>query len=154
MPNSRRGLARITVAHLRSLTESEALRQPPIIREHDGGITRCWLEDGEVRSRDIAAADLREPGGGLPALETLLAATRERFGDLLPRLAAEAGRPGPDLDGIERALRDSSHAGARRGAEGDPGGSGQEASEPALRGLRPGDGPSPPRRQELHDSPC
>ena len=47
--------------------------------------------------------------------EPLLSATRERFSDLMPKLTAEAGRPVPDLDSIERALRDGSHA---RGAMG------------------------------------
>ena len=100
-----------TVAYLRSLSADEAAVQPPLVRKHAEGFTRYWLEDdGEVRCRDITAAELPQPGGGLSALETLLSATRDLFGDLLPQLAAEVGRPGPDLDSIERALRDGAHA--------------------------------------------
>ena len=91
------------VSYLESLSAEEAAGHPPVVLEHDGGRTRYWLEDGEVRSCEVG-------GDGLPALEKLLSAARDRFGDLLPRLAAEAGRPGPDLDSIELALRDGSHA--------------------------------------------
>ena len=91
-----------TVAYLPSLTEDEASWLLPMFREHDGGFTQYWLEDGEVCCRDITAAELPRSGGSLSALETLLSATRERFGALLPKLTAEAGRPVPGLDSIER----------------------------------------------------
>ena len=99
-----------TVAYLQSLSADEAAVHPPLVRAHADGFTRYWLEDGEVRYRDITVAELPQPGGGLSALETLLSATREQFGTLLPKLTAEVGRPGPDQDSIERALRDGAHA--------------------------------------------
>ena len=66
-----------TVAYLRGLSADEAAVQPPLVRAHGEGFTRYWLEDGEVRCRDIMAAELPHPGGGLSALETLVSATRE-----------------------------------------------------------------------------
>ncbi len=104
-----------TVAYLRSLNGEEKAVHPPAFRAHGDGFTRYWLEDGEVRCRDVTAAGLPSSGAGVSALETLLSAARERFGDLMPKLAAEAGRPVPDLDSIGRALRDGSHASGAMG---------------------------------------
>ncbi len=61
-----------TVAYLRGLSADEAAVQAPLVRAHADGFTRYWLEDGEVRCRDITAAELPQPGGGSSALETLL----------------------------------------------------------------------------------
>ena len=102
-----------TVAYLKGLTESEAAVHPPVIREHGGGFTQYWLEGGEVRSRDITEDELplagfRPDGGPLPAL---LAAVSAEFGPQLPKLAADLASGVPDLDGVERALRDSSLGG-------------------------------------------
>ncbi len=36
------------------LPEDEAAAHPPPVRRHAGGFTRCWIEGGEVRSRDVA----------------------------------------------------------------------------------------------------
>ncbi|MDE0521188.1 MAG: hypothetical protein OXH79_04450 [Boseongicola sp.] len=107
-----------TVAYLNSLTESEAAVHPPVIREHGGGFTQYWLEDGEVRSRDITKDELplagfRPDGGPLPAL---LAAVSAEFGPQLPKLAADLASGVPDLDGVERALRDSSLGGGAEAA--------------------------------------
>ncbi len=103
-----------TVAYLWSLTEVETLRFLPMFLGHEGGFTKYWLEDVEVRWCDIPAGELPQSGGSsgdrMSALETLLLATRERFGDLLEMLATEVVRPVPDLDSIERAIRDVSYA--------------------------------------------
>ena len=99
-----------TVAYLRGLTDEEAAVHPPMFRRHGDGCIEYWLEGGEVRCREVAASSLPQPAGGPAVLETLLSAVRDRFGDLLPKLAAEADRPVPDLDSIELAIRDGSHA--------------------------------------------
>ena len=101
------------VAYLESLTEDEAAVHPPVVRRHGEGFTRYWLEGDEVRSRDIGRdglplAGLRPDGGPLPAL---LAAVSAEFGPRLPRLASDLASGVPDLDGVERALRDSSLGG-------------------------------------------
>ena len=96
------------VAYLRSLNEVETSRLPPMFREHEGGFTKYWLEDGEVRWRDITAFEFPKSGWGsggrMSALETLLSATRGAVGGLLETLVAEAGRLVPDLNSIERAI--------------------------------------------------
>ncbi len=102
-----------TVACLEALTESEAAVHPPVIREHGGGFARYWLEGGAVRSRDITEDELplagfRPDGGPLPAL---LAAVSAEFGPQLPKPASDLASGVPDLDGVERALRDSSLGG-------------------------------------------
>ena len=43
-----------------------------MFHEHVGGFIQFWLEDGDVRCRDITAVALPQSGGGLSALETLL----------------------------------------------------------------------------------
>ena len=98
-----------TVAHLEGLGEEGAA----VLREHEGGYTRYWLEDGEVRSRDITDAELPlagfgPVGGPLPAL---LGAVSAEFGPRLPKLAAELASGAPDLDSVERVLRDGSLGG-------------------------------------------
>ncbi len=82
------------------LPEDEAAAHPPPVRRHAGGHTRCWIEGGEVRRRDVA-------GDGTP--EALPAAVPAEFGPLPPRLAAGPGVPDPDGGG--RALRDASPGG-------------------------------------------
>ncbi len=86
------------VAYLEGLGEEGAA----VVRPHDGGHTRYWLEDGEVRSLDIAG------DGPLPAL---LEAVSAEFGPRMPKLAADLASGAPDLDGVERALRDASLGG-------------------------------------------
>ena len=86
---------------------------PPVVRGHDGGFTQYWTGGGEVRSRDITEdalplAGLRPGGGPLPAL---LAAVPAEFGPRLPRLAADLASGVPDLDAVERALREASPVG-------------------------------------------
>ncbi len=39
---------------LEGLPEDEAAVHPPPVRRHADGLTRCWIEDGQVRSRDVA----------------------------------------------------------------------------------------------------
>ena len=90
------------VAYLESLTEDEAAVHPPVVRRHGEGFTRYWLEGGEVRSRDVV-------GDGAP--EALLEAVSAEFGPPLPRLAADLASGAPDLDAVERALRDASLGG-------------------------------------------
>ena len=90
------------VAYLEGLTEDEARVHPPLVRAHDGGFTRYWIEGGEVRSRDVAGDGLEHDiAGAVPA----------EFGPLLPRLAADLASGAPDLDAVERALRDASLGG-------------------------------------------
>ena len=91
-----------TVAYLEGLPEGEAAAHPPLVRAHDGGFTRYWVEGGEVRSRDVV-------GDGAP--EALLEAVSAEFGPPLPRLAADLASGAPDLDAVERALRDASLGG-------------------------------------------
>ena len=98
-----------TVTYLEGLGEEGAA----VLRKHEGGYTRYWLEGGDVRSRDITEAELplagfRPDGGPLPAL---LAAVSSEFGPQFPKLAAELASGVPDLDSVERALRDSSLGG-------------------------------------------
>ena len=56
------------VAYLEGLTEDEARVHPPLVRAHDGGFTRYWIEGGEVRSRDVAGDGLEHDiAGAVPA---------------------------------------------------------------------------------------
>ena len=98
-----------TVAYLEGLGEEGAA----VLRAHEGGHTRYWLEGGEVRSCDITEDELPlagfgPVGGPLPAL---LGAVSAEFGPQLPKLAADLASGTPDLDGVERVLRDSSLGG-------------------------------------------
>jgi hypothetical protein len=86
------------VAYLEGLGEEGAA----MVRPYEGGHTRYWIEGGEVRSLDVAE------DGPLPAL---LAAVSAEFGPQMPRLAAELASGVPDLDGVERALRDAALGG-------------------------------------------
>ena len=98
-----------TVAYLEGLGEEGAA----VLREHEGGYTRYWLEGGEVRSCDITEDELPlagfRPDGG--PLSALLGAVSAEFGPQLPRLAADLASGVPDLDSVERVLRDSSLGG-------------------------------------------
>ena len=101
------------VAYLEGLTEDEARVHPPLVRAHDGGFTRYWIEGGEVRSRDVAGDGLEHDiAGAVPA----------EFGPLLPRLAADLASGAPDLDAVERALRDASLGGGAAALKHLPGG--------------------------------
>ena len=98
-----------TVAYLEVLGEEGAA----VLREHEGGYTRYWLESGEVRSCDITEdalplAGFGPVGGPLPAL---LGAVSAEFGPQLSKLAADLASGVPDLDSVERVLRDSSLGG-------------------------------------------
>ena len=91
-----------TVAQLQGLTDEEAAKQPPLIRERDGVFMQQRRIGRRVRCREVEAS-------GVPALETgaLHAAAEAEFGRLLPLLTA--GFPGggvPDLDAIETSIRD------------------------------------------------
>ncbi len=98
-----------TVAYLEGLGEEGAA----VLRVHEGGYTRYWLEGGEVRSCDFTEGELPlagfgPVGGPLPAL---LGAVQAEFGPQLPKLAADLASGDPDLDCAERVLRDSSLCG-------------------------------------------
>ena len=98
-----------TVAYLEGLWEEGATMLHP----HEGGYTRYWLEGGEVRSCDITEGELPlagfgPVGGPLPALHGAVLA---EFGSQLPKLAADLASGAPDLDSVERVLRDSSLCG-------------------------------------------
>ena len=76
-----------------------------VVRPYGGGHARYWIKGGEVRDLDIAEDS---PPQALPA------AVPSEFGPLLPRLAADPASGVPDLDGVERALRDAAPAAALR----------------------------------------
>ena len=91
-----------TVAQLQGLTDEEAAKQPPLIRERDGVFMRYWRVGRRVRCREVEAS-------GVPASETgaLHAAAEAEFGRSLPLLTAELPGGGvPDLDAIETTVRD------------------------------------------------
>ena len=89
-----------TAACLRGLTDEEAAKQPPLVREQDGVAWHYWREGGRVCCREAAAGT-----------EALHAAVESEFGRSLHRLEAElrSGRV-PDPDAIETWLRDRSLA--------------------------------------------
>ncbi len=82
------------VAYLEGLGEEGA----SMVRPYEGGHVRYWIEGGQVRSLDVAE------DGPLPAL---LATVSAEFGSQMPRLASDLASSVPDLDGVERALRDA-----------------------------------------------
>ena len=91
-----------TVAQLRGLTDEEAAKHSPIIRERDGVFMQQRRIGRRVRCREVEAS-------GVLALETcaLHAAAEAEFGRSLPLFTA--GFPGggvPDLDAIETSIRD------------------------------------------------
>lgn len=86
------------VAYLEGLGEEGAA----MVRPYKGGYTRYWIEGGEVRRLDVAADG---------PLSALLAAGSSEFGPQMPRLALDLASGVPDLDGVERALRDASLGG-------------------------------------------
>ena len=94
------------VSYFEGLSAAEAEGHPPIVLERDGGHMRYWLEDGKVRSCEVI-----EPGRapeGPPGLAPVLERARAEFGELLPRAAKDLDSAAPDLDAVERAVRDSS----------------------------------------------
>ena len=89
-----------TAACLRGLTDEEAAKQPPLVREQDGVAWHYWREGGRVCCREAASGT-----------EALHAAVEAEFGRSLHRLEAELrGGRVPDLDAIETWLRDRSLA--------------------------------------------
>ena len=89
------------MAFLESLTDEEAARHPPLVREQDGIVTRQRREGGQVRCREF------ETGGGASGgrsleMDALHAVAEAEFDRSLPQLEAELGVGGvPDLDAIE-----------------------------------------------------
>ena len=94
------------VGYLESLNAEEAAVHPPIILEQDGVCMRYWLEGGRVRSCEVGGPAASEDPSGLVSV---LERARAEFGALLPRAAKDLDGEVPDLDAIERAVRDSSH---------------------------------------------
>ena len=93
------------VAFLRSLTDEQAAKQPPLVLEHDGVAARYWREGGRVRYREVEASVGSSSGTG--ALHAFMRAVEAEFGRSLPRLEAELRAGGvPDLDAIEASIRD------------------------------------------------
>ena len=89
-----------TAAYLRGLTDEEAAKQPPLVREQDGVAWHYWREGGRVCCREAASGT-----------EALHASVESEFGRSLHRLEAELrGGRVPDLDAIETSLRDRSLA--------------------------------------------
>lgn len=96
-----------TVRYLESLSPEAAAEHAPVVRRHTGGFTRYWVEDGSVRSCETG-----DPGRPVEAgLDPLLKRMRSEFGRLLPRAAADLAGEAPDLDAIERSIRDGALAG-------------------------------------------
>ena len=90
------------VAYLESLTDEEAAKHPPLVREHDGVATRQRREGGRVRCREVAA---EASVGSSSEMEAVHAAAAE-FGRSLPQLKAELRAGGvPDLDALETRVR-------------------------------------------------
>lgn len=100
------------VEYLLELTEEEAALHPPVVRKHADGFTHYWLENGEVRCRDVSLEELPKlklgAGRQSPAMQALLAATEANFVRLIPRLVAELSGPEPDFESVERVIRDGS----------------------------------------------
>ena len=93
------------VAFLRSLTDEQAAKQPPLVLEQDGVAARYWREGGRVRCREVEASV--DPSSGTGALHAFMRAAEAEFGRSLPRLEAELRAGGvPDLDAIEASTRD------------------------------------------------
>ncbi len=93
------------VAFLRSLTDEQAAKQPPLVLEQDGVAARYWREGGRVRCREVEASVGSSSGTG--ALAAFMRAVEAEFGRSLPRLEAELRNGGvPDLDAIEASIRD------------------------------------------------
>ena len=88
---------------MRSLTDEEAAKHPPVVREAGGVFTEYWREGGRVRCREVG-----EPSrAGAPEMGALLAAAEAAFGRSLPRMRAELrGGRVPDLDALETTVRD------------------------------------------------
>ena len=84
----------------------EASVHPPIVLEQDGVCIRYWLEDGRVCSCEVGGLSA---SGDASGLVSVLERARAEFGALLPRAARDLDGAAPDLDAIERAVRDSSH---------------------------------------------
>ena len=94
------------VAFLRSLTDEQAAKQPPLVLEHDGVVAHYWREGGRVRCREVEASV--GSSSGTDALHAFMRAVEAEFGRSLPRLEAELRGGGvPDLDAIETSIRDS-----------------------------------------------
>ena len=85
-----------TAACLRGLTDEEAAKHSPIVREQDGVAWQYWREGDRVCCREAAS-------GGTAAMEA-------EFGRSLPRLRRGGGVP--DLDMIETSLRGRTITGA------------------------------------------
>ena len=136
------------VAFLRSLTDEQAAKQPPLVLEHDGVAARYWREGGRVRCREVEASV--GPSSGTGALHAFMRAVEAEFGRSLPRLEAELRGGGvPDLDALEASIRDGlpdCGNGALRGASG---GARRRASVSSLPGLRAADGAAQPGREDL-----
>ncbi len=82
-------------------------------RGRERGYTRYCLEGGGVRDCDITEGELPLEGFGPVGgpLSALLGAVLAEFGPQLPKLAADLASGAPDLDSVERVLRDSSLCG-------------------------------------------
>ena len=93
-----------TVAQLQGLTDAEAAKHPPIVRERDGVYIQQRRVGRRVRCCEVEASGGPASGSGAPA--ALMRSTESEFGRLLPLLAAELRSGGvPDLDAIETAVR-------------------------------------------------
>ena len=101
-----------TVAYLQGLTDEEAAKHPPVVREAGGVFTEYWREGGRVRCREVG-----EPSRvGAPEMGALLAAAEAAFGRSLPRMRAELrGGRVPDLDALETTVRDGMLGSGARG---------------------------------------
>ena len=75
-----------TAAYLRGLTDEEAAKHPPIVRERDGVHMQQRRVGRWVRCCEVEAPGGPASGSGAPA--ALMRSTKSEFGRLLPLLAA------------------------------------------------------------------
>ena len=66
-------------AFLRSLTDEEETKHPPLVREHDGVATHYWREGGRVCCREVAV------DAALPGLQDMRHGRRVGSGNLIGR---------------------------------------------------------------------
>ena len=94
-----------------NLPAGDAGPRPPAIRPRDGGYTAYWRDGDRVRRRgtttDGPPAFGRSPSAPGAGSDAFPADAEARLASLTPKLPKAAARPGADMDGIERALRDS-----------------------------------------------
>ena len=86
-----------TVAYLQGLTDEEAAKHSPIVRERDGVLTQYWRVGRRVRCRAVEASG--DPASGTRALDVLMRSAASEFDRSLPLLATERQGGGGSVSG-------------------------------------------------------